>query len=221
MARNSHNCARTVAREHEVTDEHTDFLAVYGIYAGNALELTARLGLVELGAVHVVLLLCLLDVCLDLFAVLYAVEQARGDVAVGSEYHECDAVDSLDAGGEYRELAAADNVELDLNTSGLAYPVPLHGLRGLGPVYLVEPLKELLGEGGLVDDPLLHILADYRIAAALGLVVDDLVVREHRAELLAPVDGHIYVLCIAVEVELLEYPLSPLVELGVGGSYHL
>ena len=37
----SHNCTCAVACKNEVADEHSDFLAVYGIYAGNALELAA------------------------------------------------------------------------------------------------------------------------------------------------------------------------------------
>ena len=55
----------------------------------------------------------------------------------------------------------------------------------------------------------------------LGFAVDDLVVREHGSELLAPVNGHIDVLRVTVKVELLEYPLCPLVEGGIAGCDHL
>ena len=97
----------------------------------------------------------------------------------------------------------------------------LHILRGLGPVDLFEALKELLRERGLVDDPLLHVLADNGIAAALGLAVDDLIVREHCSELLAPVNGHVDVLRVTVKIELFEDPLCPMIVFGIARRDHL
>ena len=221
MRRNCHYRARAVACKNEIADEHSDFFIIDRVDAGNSLELTARLSLVELGSVHIVLLESLCDICLDLFLVLNLRHQLLYDLSVGSEHHKGNTVDSLDTSSEYRELTAADDLEFYFHTRRLADPVLLHKFRGLGPIDLLKSLEKLLGKRGLIDNPLFHILSDYGEAASLGLTVDDLVVGEHSAELLAPVYRHIDVLCIAVEIELLEYPLSPLVELGIARRDHL
>ena len=103
----------------------------------------------------------------------------------------------------------------------LADPVALHVLGAFRPVDLLQALQQLLREGGLVDDPLLHVLADHGIAAALAFAVDDLVVGQHGAQLLAPVHGHIDILGVAVQEQLFEDPLGPLVELRIAGGDHL
>ena len=56
-----------------------------------------------------------------------------------------------------------------------------------------------------------------RVAAALALAVDHLLVREHRAERRAPVDRHLGLVGEAALVELLEDPLRPAHVAGVGG----
>ena len=83
------------------------------------------------------------------------------------------------------------------------------------------PTQELLCEGGLVDDPLLHIFTHHGIAAALAPAVDDFVVGEHGAQFFAPVHGHIDILGVTVQIELFEDPLGPLVELRIAGGDHL
>ena len=154
------------------------------------------------------------------FLVLHPVHQALHDLAVGGKHHEGNAVNGLDAGGVDGEFAAAHQLEVHLHAGGFADPVALNFLGGFGPVDLVQAVQELLGEGRLVDDPLHHVLLHNGIAAPLGLAVDDLVVTEHRAQLLAPVDGHLNALGVAGLVEPLENPLRPLVEAGVGGGNH-
>ena len=221
VAGHRHNRAGAVVCQHEVADKHGHLLAVDGVDGIHALKRAAGLALVELGAVHVALLDGFVDVGLNLFLVLNPVHELLYDFAVGGQHHEGDAVDGFNTGGVDGEIAAAHQLEVHLHTGGLADPVALDLLGGFGPVDLVEALQQLFGKGGLVNDPLHHILLDHRVAAPLGLAVDDLVVGKHRAQLFAPVDRHFNALGIARLVELLENPLGPLIEGGVGGGDHL
>ena len=52
----------------------------------------------------------------------------------------------------------------------------------------------------------------------LRLAVNDLVIGQNGAQFFAPVDRHFNALGIACLVELLEDPLGPLIEIGVGGG---
>ena len=157
----------SVACKNEIADKHSYLFAIDGIYAGNSLELTARFRLVELCAVHIVLLQGLCDIRLDLRLVLYPRHKRFDDISVGSKHHKGYTVDRFNTGGEYGKFSAADYLKLDLDTCGLAYPVLLHKLCGFGPIYLIKSFKKLLCKGGLIDYPLLHILADYGVSAAL------------------------------------------------------
>ena len=116
VRRNSHYSSRSVICQNEITDKHSDFLTVNGVYAGNSLKLTARLGLIELGSVHIVLLESLIDISLNLFLILNAGHKMLYGLSIGSKHHKGDTVNSLYAGREYRELSAANDVELDLNS---------------------------------------------------------------------------------------------------------
>ena len=221
VARHGHDRAGPVAGQHEVADEQFRLPPVRGVDALYALQAAAALALVQLRPVHVVLFPGLLDVGPDFFLVFDPGHQVLHQLPVRRQDHEGDTVDGLDTRREDAELAAADDLESDLNALALADPVALHVLRALRPVDLVQAFQQLLGEGGLVDDPLLHVLADHGIAAALALAVDDLVVRQHRAQLFAPVHGHVDVLGVAVQIQLLEDPLGPVVELRIARRDHL
>ena len=202
VARNSHNCTCTIACKYKITNEHTNFPAVYRVDAGNAFKLTAGLCFVQLGTIHIILFLSLVDISLYLFPVLYSVEKALSDSTIRSEYHKCDTVDSLDTSCEDRELSSADDLKLYLNTCRLANPVSLDSLCRLRPVDLVESFKQFFCKSRLVDYPLLHILTNNRETAALRLSINDLVVGKNSTKLLTPVNRHIYVLCIAILIKL-------------------
>ena len=221
MAGHRHHRAGAVIGQDEVADKHRHFPAVYRVDGIDTLKPAAGLALVQLGAVHVALFEGLVDVRPDLFLVLHPVHEGLDDLAVGSQHHEGNAVDGFDTGGIDGEFAAAHQLEVHLHTGGLSDPVALNLLGGLGPVDFIQALQELFGKGGLVDDPLHHVLLDHRIAAPLGLAVDDFVVRKHGAQLFTPVHRHLDPLGIARLVQLLEDPLGPLVEGRVGGGNHL
>ena len=97
----------------------------------------------------------------------------------------------------------------------------LHILGAFRPVDLFQALQQLFSKGGLVDDPLLHVLADHGITAAFALAVDDFVIGQHGAQLFAPVHRHIDVLGVAVQIQLFEDPLGPLIEIRIAGGDHL
>ena len=220
VAGHGHDCAGAVVGKHKVANEHGHFLAVHRVDGVHALKPTAGLTLIQVGAVHVALFQGLVDVGLNLFPVLNPIHQALDDLAVGGQHHEGDAVDGFDTGGVDGEFPAAHQLEVHLHAGRLADPVALNLLGGFGPVDLVQAVQQLLSKGGLVDDPLHHIFLDNGIAATLGLAVNDFVITQHRAQLLAPVHGHLNALGVTLFVELLENPLGPLVEGRVGGGDH-
>ncbi len=108
-----------------------------------------------------------------------------------------------------KTLVRAVDLEIDVRAFGFAYPVSLRGFGGFGPVDIFKPFQKSFGIFVYVDYPLFHIFADDGITAALGLAVDNFVVGEHGAELLAPVYGRFDVAGKPRFVKLFEYPLRP------------
>ena len=62
--------------------------------------------------------------------------------------------------------------EDDLGALRAADPVRLDRLRPLGPVDQLQVLQQLIGVGGDLEEPLLHVPRDHRGAAAVALAVD-------------------------------------------------
>ena len=112
-------------------------------------------------------------------------------------------------------LTLTSHSEVNQGSRGLADPVALHLLDALGPVELVEVLEQPLGVLGDLQHPLAHRTPDDGMVAALRAAVNDLLVRKHRAERGAPVDRNLRNVRESLLVELLEYPLRPLVVLRV------
>ena len=98
-----------------------------------------------------------------------------------------------------------------------ADPVALHLLHAVRPVEPVEPRQQPLGIRGDAQHPLPHGLADHRVAAALALAVDHLLVGQHRAQRRAPVDRHFGHVGQPALVELEEDPLRPAIIVRVAG----
>jgi hypothetical protein len=114
-------------------------------------------------------------------------------------------------------LRRALDVERDPRAHRAADPVALHLLDRLGPVDEVEVLDEAVGVGGDPQHPLPHRPPLDRVAAALALAVDHLLVREHGAERRAPVHRHLGEIGEPALVEAAEDPLRPLDVLRIGG----
>ena len=167
MSRNCHNRTCTIACKNEITDKHAHFPAVYRVDTMKSLKLTARLCLVEFCTIHIALLDRLIYISLNLFFVLDSVHKSFYNVSVRSKNHECDTVDCLDTCSKDRKLSAANYLEFDLDTGTLSDPVSLHLFCRLRPVDLVKPLKKFLCKCRLVDNPLFHVLSDYRISSTL------------------------------------------------------
>ena len=110
----------------------------------------------------------------------------RGEDTVGS------AEQGVAAGGEDGELVIVSvDREIDLGADRTADPVALHFLGAFRPVDFLETFEQAVSIGYDVDDPLTHVLADDREAAAFALAVDDFIVGENCTKLFTPVDRHI------------------------------
>ena len=121
--------------------------------------------------------------------------------------------------GINRHLVAHIGVEGDLCAGGTADPVALLDLHALNIVHIIQIVDQPLGILGDLQHPLALLLADDLAAAALAHAVDHFLVSQHALAACAPVDGHGGLVGQAVLEHLQEYPLRPLVVLGVGGVH--
>ena len=107
----------------------------------------------------------------------------------------------------------AVELEGDFGALGLADPVLLEALGGIGPVDVVEAFDELVGVGGDAQDPLADRAAFDRMVAAVGARsfrgVQDFLVGEDGAERRAEPDRLLGDVGEAVAEELEEDPLRP------------
>ena len=127
---------------------------------------------------------------------------------------EGDAEDCVYARSEGFELQLRVRyLHFEVDALGAAYPVALHRDDALRPAgQLVEAVNELLRVVRDADEPLVEAaLRDGRAASPADAVADDLLVREHRLALLAPVDGRVLAVDEPFLVELEEEPLVPAV----------
>ena len=230
MRRHGHDRARAIRREDVVGDEDRNLGVVDGIEPRHALELDARLLLIELGTLEIALRRSLLLILLHRVGVLdLALGKPLLDQLVfGRENHVRRAekrvatgrVDGYQIGRLFglfdcSIVTAEADPEVDKRTGRLADPVALHLLDAVGPVERVEILEETLGVLGDLEHPLAHGLADDRMVAALGASVNDLLVRQDRTEGGTPVHRHFGNIGEALLVELLKDPLRPLVVLRI------
>ena len=135
------------------------------------------------------------------------------------EHHERRAVDRVRTRREEldRRVGMALDRETEARALRTADPVPLRGHDRFGPLDAVEP-EQLVGVRGDLEEPLREVLLHHRCPAALAAAVDDLLVREHRLVLRAPVRGRGGAVGEALLEELQEDPLVPLVVLGLAGD---
>ena len=199
-----HDGAGAVADEDVVGDPDRDGLAGDGVDRVAAGE-DAGLGLGQVGAVQVALARGLLAVLRDGVLLL-----RRGDAVdqrvLRGQHHVRRAEEGVGAGGvdpddvlggrggegargPGRGLAADEDGEVDLRALAAADPVALHVADRLRPVDDLQVLDQAVAVGGDPEHPLGQRHADDGVVPALGLAVDDLLVRQHGAERRAPVDG--------------------------------
>ncbi len=169
----------------------------------------ARLFLVERRALHVALLRGRLGVRLHVALVLVRRDLERERV-VGSYHHVRRSVQRVGPRRVHgQRVFAADEREIDLGAFAPPDPVALLLLR-LGPVQIFQIRGEPVGVGRDAELPLAQRLAHHREVAALAAAVDDLFVRQHRAQLRAPVHGDFRLERQPAIEELQEDPLRPL-----------
>jgi len=136
---------------------------------------------------------------------------------LGADHHVGRPEHGVRPGREDPQLApGADDGEVDLGALAAADPVALEVLDRFGPVEALEVGKEALGVGGDPQHPLLHRLADHRVAADLALAVGDLLVGEDGAQFRAPVHRNLRLVRQPLAVEQGKDPLGPAVVLGMG-----
>ncbi len=104
---------------------------------------------------------------------------------------------------------AGINGKIDFRTHATANPVALHVHDRARPVDIFELFDQSLGISRDAQHPLRERHADHGKPAALALAVDDFLIREHGAELGAPVHRH---------ERAVGQPFRIAVGLGVGGA---
>ncbi len=188
VGRDRHYRARAVAREDIFGNPDRDSAAGHRVHAVGAAE-HARdsLGLGDPLALR--LLLHRRKVLIH-GRFLFRSGQNFNEVALRRKHHKGHAEHRVRAGCEYGDVVfglAVVALEDSLAAVGLADPVALHLLKGVGPVYSVKSFKKPSGIGRDAQLPLLHLLLLHRETSAHGKAVLDLVVGQYGPESGAPV----------------------------------
>ena len=216
-----HDGAVTVVGQHVVGGPDRQSLAVDRVDRV-ALEEDARLRAVGALALDVGLAADALEVVLEAHPHLggRAGGEFGGQIAVGRDDEERRAVQRVGTRREHRHGALATlDLEVDVGADRAADPVALHPDDLLRPeaLELVQVVEQPVGVVGDLEVPLRELLLDDLGAAPLAVAVDDLLVREHRLVVGAPVDRALLAVREAALVEPLEEPLVPAVVLRVAG----
>ena len=221
MRRNRHDGAGAVGYENVVGDEDRDLPAVDGVDAHHAFYAHAGLFLVSghLGTLKIGLLgglgLILAD-RVDIF------DESRVDPLVDvlmlrRNDHVCRAEEGVRTGGVDGNGISGSGAEVHLCAGRTAYPVLLRHLHAVNIVDKVKVVDQALSVRGDPEHPLALDLAHDLAAAALASAAHYLLVCKNALAGGAPVDRHLLFVGEPVLEELDEYPLSPLVIIGIGG----
>ncbi len=131
-------------------------------------------------------------------------------VVLRGQHHERRPPQGIGPSGEDLNRVAALAGKDDARAFAAADPVRLHQPHRVGPVNRRE-VQQLVGVASDAEEPLLHHLLNDRLAGALVLAVDDLLVGQHRLQRLRPVDQPLAAIGQVVFEEAAEEPLRPLV----------
>ena len=211
VRRHGHDRARAVLHEHVVGDVDRQPLAVDGIDRVEPGE-DARLHLLGgpvlaaagCGLLRVRLNLLVRD-ALDERMLRRQHEERRAEQRVRPRREDGHVlVQLVDAKEDLRALRATDPVALDRLR-------PLRPLAALGQVVL-EQLVCVVRD---LEEPLLEVPRLHLCSATLAVAVDDVLVRDDRLVVRAPVDRRRLPVREAALEELQEQPLRPAVELGL------
>ena len=186
MCGHSHHCSCAIACQNILRNPNGYLLTREGIDGiaackharhlaiTHAIELGALLHIVQIGG-H--------------FGLFLGFGERANEFAFGCQYHEGDAKDGVDAGGEDGDFAClAGHFKCNLGAFRAANPVALRLFDGIGPVHFVQTLQQTLGVGRRAQTPLLHLFLNHGVASTLANAVNDLIVGKHCAQLGAPVD---------------------------------
>ena len=190
MRGNRHYSARAVGYKHIIGNENRHFLAVYGVYCGNARNFNAGFILCKLGALKVGLFGGLLLICRNLVHIGYFIRPFIYKRVLGRHYHIGNAEKRIGAGGEHLERIAYIGGKFNLSAVGAANPVALLRFYAVYKVNLVKPFKQLFGIIGNFKHPLAFFLVNNLAAAALAVAVYNLFICKHTLAGGAPVDRH-------------------------------
>ena len=219
VAGHAHDDAGAVAHEDIIGYKHGQAAPGNGIDDLHALQADAGLVLVQLATLKVGLAgsggLIVLHIgpVGDLVLPLLQKGMLRGDDHVGS------SVQSVGTGGVNGDIVAHVGLEGDLRTGGAADPVLLLDLHTLDEVQIVQVVDEAVGILGDAEHPLALFLTDHLAAAALAHTLHHFLIGQDALAAGAPVHGHGGLVCQVVLKELEEYPLGPLVVVGIGGVH--
>ena len=218
VRRHRHDGAGAVLDQHVVGDPDLDRLVVDGVddvapgeHAGLDLAGVHAVGHRRAGrAAHV---------RHHLVLAVGAADEVLHQRVLGRQHEEGGAEQRVGTGREDRDVDAEVVLPEDhLGALRAADPVALHGQHALGPrLERLHVVEQAVGVVGDLEEPLLEVLRLDRRAAPLAVPVDDLLVRQHRLVLRAPVDGRRALVRQAAVEQLQEDPLRPVVVLRIGG----
>ena len=217
VAGHRHNGAGTVAGEHIVGNVNGDFLPVYRVDRGHALQPDACFLFGHLGALKVGFAGGGLLISLDLLLIFQQPLPFFQQGMLWGNHHVGNAVEGVGPGGVHGELVAGGGGKVHLCAGGTANPVFLLGLHPLRVVHQIQVVDEAVGILGDFQHPLGLHLVHHRAAAALAHAVHHFLVGQHAFAGGTPVHGHLFLVGQTMLEQLQEDPLGPLVIVRVCG----
>ena len=207
VGRHRHDRAGAVLHQHVVGDPDRDLLAGHGVRRvppgedARLLALLALLGGARAGDARV---------RTHLLGAGQALGQLVDERRLGRDHEEGRTEERVRPGGEHRDVELElVHPEENLGALGATDPVRLDLLRPLRPVDRRQIVEQRVGVGRDLEEPLRHVAdLDDRVAAPTP-AVDDVLVREHRLVVRAPVDRRLLAVGEPVLEELQEEPLRP------------
>ena len=216
VARHRHDRPGAVGHEHVVGDPDRQPLVVHRVDRVAAGE-DAGLLLRQLLALEIALASRGGAIRLDRLSVLGRGQRIHQRM-LRRQHHVGGAEQRVGPGGEDAQCSLRTlEGELHLGPDRAANPVPLHLPGAVRPVHELQVVQQAIGVSGYLENPLAHRPPHHGEPPHLALAVDDLLVRQHRAQRRTPVDRHVGHVGEPALEELEKDPLGPAVVVRIGG----
>ena len=218
MRRHGHDGTGAVGNQNIVRDKNRDFLSVYRIDGGNALQ--AHTGLFFGGirrALQIGLFRGLFLISADFLQIFNFVGPILQVRMLRRHNHIGNAVQGIRTGGIDGQLVPRRGGEINFGTMRTSNPVALLCFHALRVIHQIQIIDQTIRISGNLQHPLAFFSLYHITAAALTLAVDDFLVGQYTFAAGAPVYRRFAFIGQALLEKLQENPLGPFIVFGIRG----